>query len=345
MEQPRILTRLAEQLISGPVGQWRAQPDAPRLSCSPALMVDSSSGTHRFAHQAMATTFEVFIAHLDGVYAEQAAWAAFEELDRIEKQLSRYIENSDVSRINNLPANKTLRISRDTFKCLQISARMHRETNGAFDVTVGFLVDLYREKHTPSEEEMKLVRRRTGMHLIELDEMHRTVCLRASPVRIDLGAIGKGCAVDRMAAMLRDWSIDSALIHGGHSSVLALSPCPGTSGWSVVLKLGGVNGKMLACVSLAEQSISGSSLRKGRHIIDPRTGRYAEKTAAAWCRGPNATVTDALSTAFMVMSPEEIEGYCARHPDTAAIIVVERDKGETWGEQVLRFGDWEGVTS
>jgi thiamine biosynthesis lipoprotein len=314
MEEPRILTRLA----------------------------DSFSGTDRFAHQAMATTFELFIAHSDGAYAEQAAWAAFEELDRIEKQLSRYIENSDVSRINNLPANTTLRISRDAFRCLQTAARIHRDTNGAFDVTVGLLVDLYRKGDTPPEEGMTLVRQRTGMHLLELDEMRHAVRLRASPLRIDLGGIGKGYAVDCMAATLRDWSIDSALIHGGHSSVLALSPSLGTEGWPVLLRFG--SGKILARVALAEQSISGSSLRKGRHIIDPRTGRYAEGTLAAWCRGPDATATDGLSTAFMVMSPEETEAYCARHPDTAAIIIA-RGKRDTEGEQVLRFGDWAGATS
>lgn len=307
-------------------------------------LANSFSGTHRFAHQAMATTFEVFIAHSDGTYAEQAAWAAFEELDRIEKQLSRHIENSDVSRINNLPAKKTLRIGRDAFQCLQISARMHRETNGAFDVTTGFLVNSYGRGDTPSENEMRLLRLRTGMGLIELDERHHAVRLRVSPVRIDLGGIGKGYAVERMAAMLRDWGIDSALIHGGHSSLLALSPSPGTKGWPVLLRLGSGSGKTLGRVALAEQSISGSSLRKGRHIVDPRTGHCAERTVASWCRGPNATVTDALSTTFMVMTPQEIEEYCQRHPDIAAVIAVTQRKGETHPEQALRFGDWGSAT-
>lgn len=292
----------------------------------------------------MATTFEAFISHSDRVYAEQAAWAAFEELDRIEKQLSRYIENSDVSRINNLLANKALRIGRDTFACLQISARMHRETHGAFDVTTGLLVDLYREGNAPSDHEMRLARQRTGMHLIELDERQHTVCLTAGPVRIDLGGIGKGYAVDRMAATLRYWSVESALIHGGHSSVLALLPPSGTKGWPVVLTFGSGRDKTLGRVALEEQSISGSSLRKGRHIVDPRTGHCAETTVASWCRGPNATVTDALSTAFLVMTQHEIKEYCQHHPDTAAVIVVPRGTGGMKGQQVLRLGNWEGAT-
>ena len=98
---------------------------------------DSISGIHRFYHEAMATTFEVTILSEDSRYAQQAARAAFDELDRLEAELSRFIENSDISRINNLAANQPLRIGLATFECLQLSVEIYNDTNGAFDITFG----------------------------------------------------------------------------------------------------------------------------------------------------------------------------------------------------------------
>jgi thiamine biosynthesis lipoprotein len=293
----------------------------------------------------MGTTFEIFAAIADGQYAEQAAHAAFEELDRIERQLSRYIENSDISRISSLPADQPLRVGPDTLQCLELSSTLFAETHGAFDVTVGSLLDCFREHSSPSPKTLRSIRQRMGMNLVELDPSKHSVRPLRSPIRIDLGGIGKGYAVDRMAAMLCEWSIQTALVHAGHSSVVAIAPPLGTKGWPIVLHYGRGVWEAVARFNLQSSSVSGSGLRKGKHIVDPRTGRYVEERQAAWCRGPNAAVTDALSTAFMVMSPEEIEEYCACHPDTAAIIVVGRGEADTQEEQVLRFGDWEGVTS
>jgi len=177
---------------------------------------DSISEAHRFSHDAMATTFEVIIAHNDTRYARQAAAAAFDELDRLEAEFSRFIENSDISRINNLAANQPLTIGLDTFECLQLSARIYGETKGAFDITVGSLLDCWlnddKAMRTPSKEQLTLARQHTGTHLFTLDESEHTVRLSTDGVEIDLGAVGKGYALGRMAKLLRDWSIDTALI-------------------------------------------------------------------------------------------------------------------------------------
>ena len=151
----------------------------------------------------MATIYELIMIHEDERYAGQAAAAAFEEVDRLEGELSRYVENSDISRINNLPANQPLRLGLDAFECLQISVQMYAETNGAFDVTIGSLLTCWRHEdgspRTPSGEELDRARLHTGTHLLQLDEREHTIRLAASPVLIDLGGIGKGYAVDRIA--------------------------------------------------------------------------------------------------------------------------------------------------
>lgn len=297
---------------------------------------------HRFAHQAMATTFEAILQHEDRTYARQAARAAFEEVDRIEGHLSRFLETSDVTRINHGSAGQPVPLSLDTFACLKISAEIWAATGGAFDVTVGFLVDCWLDKarklpRAPAPEELQFAREHTGLDLILFDEPTHAVALTVSPVRVDLGGVGKGYAVDRMADLLREWSIDRALIHGGFSSVLALDPPQGTAGWPVTLSDPRDRRRTLARVALAGASVSGSGVEKGRHIIDPRTGQPAEGKSATWSLAPDAARADALSTAFMIMTPDEVKGYCADHPQVRALLVVPESDS---AERIIPTGEW-----
>jgi len=302
---------------------------------------DLIKGIHRFEHKAMATMFEVLIHHDDAGYARQAAWEAFDELDRIEAVLSRFIENSDISRINNLPANQPLQIGLATFECLQLCSRVYSETDGAFDVTVGYLMDCWLNDDktiaSPSREDVNQARQHTGLHFITLDEDRHTLSLLNSPIRIDFGGVGKGYAVDQMAKLLREWSIDSALIHGGCSSVLALDPPPGRKGWPLTLSSPSDRKKILASLDLHNRALSGSGLQKGPHILNPRTGRPVEGKHAAWACTTDAATADALSTAFIVMSSDEVEKYCLSHRDVLAMLVTEEEGKE---ERILRFGHW-----
>ncbi|MCL5279900.1 MAG: FAD:protein FMN transferase [Planctomycetes bacterium] len=299
---------------------------------------------HRFAHQAMATTFEAIIQYEDRTYAQQAARAAFDEVDRIEGHLSRFLETSDVTRINHLAAGQPIQLSLDTFECLKISVEVCAETGGAFDVTVGFLVDCWLDKakkmpRTPTPEELQFARAHTGMDLILFDEPTHAVALVDSPVRVDLGGVGKGYAVDRMADLLREWSIDRALIHGGFSSVLALDPPQGMVGWPVTLSDPKDRRRTLARVQLAGASISGSGVEKGRHIIDPRTGEPAEGKSASWSIAPDAARADAFSTAFMIMTSDEVKDYCVNHPQVRALLIIRGDEAGLT-EKIISTGEW-----
>jgi len=298
----------------------------------------------RFSHEAMATIFEIIVIHEDERYARQAATAAFEEVDRLEAELSRFVENSDISRINNLPANRPLLLGLDTFKCLQISMQMYNETNGAFDITIGSLFMCWRDEdgnsRTPTGEELDRARLHTGTNLLQLDEQEHTVRLAASPVLVDLGGIGKGYAVDRVAELLREWSIDTALISGGYSSVLALEAPPGTKGWPLTLSDPADRARILARPHLRAGALGGSGVQKGGHIISPRTGRPIEGKRAAWSAAPDAAMADALSTAFMIMDTDEIHQYCSLHSDRRAMVIsLERDE-KTQKEKIFHFGPW-----
>ena len=179
--------------------------EQPQEPCFVQTDCTSISGMKRFSHEAMATTFEIIVIHEDEPYALQAAAAAFDEVDRLERDLSRFIENSDISRINNLPANQPLILGLDAFECLQISVQMYNETKGAFDITISSFLWCWRDENgnprTPSGKELDRARLHTGSHLLQLDERDHTVRLAASPVQVDLGGIGKGYAVDRVAEL------------------------------------------------------------------------------------------------------------------------------------------------
>src|SRR5512132_3897200 len=156
-------------------------------------------GLCRFSHEAMATVYEVYAEHSDRTYAAQAAQAAFDLVDRLERELSRFLPNSDITRINHLAAGERTRVAPSTLECLVIARHMFDLTGGAFDVSIG-----------------------TGMPSLEFDTEESLVRATADGVRVDLGGIGKGYAVDLMAELLEDWGLTAVLVHGGFSSLLAL---------------------------------------------------------------------------------------------------------------------------
>lgn len=261
------------------------------------MIEPSDIGAHRFGHQAMATEFEIFCVHPDRDYAQQAAWAAFDLLDRLESELSRFIPNSDISRINHLATNghlaagETVRVSRWTMDCLEIAREVYGETAGAFDISLG-----------------------SGFDTLQLSPRDCRVSLGRAELapQLDLGGIGKGYAVDRMAEVLAEWDISQALLHGGHSSLLALDAPPGLEGWPLGIGDRTVHARRCA--------FSASGIRvQGRHILDPRTGLAANQRIAAWVSaeshlGPSpAALAEAYSTAFMVLPTAEVDAICSRH--------------------------------
>jgi thiamine biosynthesis lipoprotein len=251
------------------------------------MIEPSDIGARRFAHQAMNTEFEIFCVHDDGDYARQAAWAAFDLLDRLESELSRFIPNSDISRVNHAAAEESVRVSRWAVECLELALEAYRETGGAFDISLG-----------------------TGLDRLQVSPRERTVRNRGA--RLDLGGIGKGYAVDRMAEALDEWEIRRALIHGGHSSVLALDSPPGLYGWPLTMGDRSVHA--------SRRAFSASGIRQqSRHIVDPRTGQPVAGRVAAWVSldldGPSpSALAEAYSTAFMILPAAEIDAIRARHP-------------------------------
>lgn len=285
----------------------------------------------RFSHEAMATLFEVHAVHPDARYAAQAARAAFDLVDRLENELSRFRANSDITRINHLSAGERTRVAPSTLECLAIARHLFDLTGGAFDVSLG-----------------------TGLPSLAFDLDDVTVGATRAGARIDLGGIGKGYAVDLLAELLEEWGLLHVLVHGGFSSVLALDAPAGRDGWPLTLSDPSAPSRVLARLSARQLALGASGLRKGDHIVQPRTGEPVRGRLAAWVAvprpepgdgGPEAgprmaatAVTDALATAFMVLSVDDIRALCGRSPGVEAWILAEPDGTATGDAPVLYFG-------
>jgi len=273
----------------------------------------------------MATFFELRLVHEDAAYAGQAAQATFAITGRLDQLLNRYREDSEITHIRFLSASESLRLNADTFHCLQLAARMQQVTGGAFDPGMGAEMDTCRatlpSKNAPPRQDR-------GRLL--MDPENFSVRVEGGSVALDLGAIGKGFALDRMAEELQAWDITRALLVAGESSILALdAPEPGSAGWEVSLTA-------TEKIFLRSQAVgtSGTAVQ-GAHILDPRTGQPANVPFRAWALNPSAAIADALSTAWMLLEPDEIEQVCRTGPGTLAFL----QKHET-EEQLIRFGPY-----
>ena len=257
-----------------------------------------------FHHEAMATTFAVLIADQTPEYARQAAAAAWRELDRLEGELSRYVESSDIARANRLACGETITIGDDALQCLLVAADVTVATQRAFDAA-------YASTRTAGEP--------PGAPPFTLDPENHTLTSKSARLHLDLGAVGKGYALDRLAAVLGEWEIAAACLQSGGSTALALAPPAGHAGWPVGLGEGAAH----RTLPLVQAALSGSGIAvKGAHLIDPRTGGPAARTDRAWALAPGAGLADALSTAFFVLSDTEIAAFCAARPEIGAAVVT-----------------------
>jgi len=250
-----------------------------------------------FTREAMAAMFRLTLVEPDPIYARQAADAALAELEQIENHLSRYVETGDLFRIYRLVRGQAATVHVDTFQCLRIALEIQAATGGAFDAA-------YASAARPD-----------GGSPIELIEAGCRVRVLADGVRLDLGGIGKGFALDRMAALLAEWDITAALLCADTSTVLAAGAPPGECGWAV--RIGAEQSPRRIELVRRAVSASGTAVR-GNHIIDPRTGRPAEGKCRVWSMAPTAAEADALSTAFLVMTDDEVRDYCRHHTGFSA---------------------------
>lgn len=313
--------------------------------------------TVTLARHAMATRFEL-VLHGDNPMALRAAGEeALAEVVRLENQLSLYRPGSEIAQLNARAAREAVQVSPEVFALLQHAQRLHAETDGAFDITIAPLVRgwgfMDNNGQMPSPEAIAEARSKVGMQLVQLDTTKRTVRFAREGVMLDLGAIGKGYAVERGAAVLREAGMTSALFHGGTSTMCAIGRPPEADAWKVAIErppaaLGEIAFPDLPPVRLKDEALSvsavwGRGFQSGGkhfgHVIDPRTGQPVE---SAWLSAvvlPSATETDALSTALLTLGAPGLDRINGLRPDARALFVTQTGaaiKGTNWDCRYFR---------
>jgi thiamine biosynthesis lipoprotein len=279
----------------------------------------------------MATLFEVLLLGEDEEHLRAVGEAALDEVERVERLLSRFDPAAELARVNREAATRPVLVSHELFAVLRDCRERCRLTEGYFDICVplqgsgpGFLEG------------------------VRLDEARRTVSFASPAVALDPGGYGKGYALDAAAVVLDEFGVSSALLHGGTSSVLARGSRDGAP-WVVGLAdpFAGGNGE-IARVRLADAALSCSAVHdRGRtpdsheesDIIDPIAGRPLREQAGCCVLAPTATLAEVLSTALLVMGRERALGYLERQGNALAdcsVCLIEQRAEHTTVEWLLK---------
>jgi FAD:protein FMN transferase len=306
---------------------------ADELTSGSRRIPPPSRDTVRLATQAMNCEFAVVLNPSRERRALITASDALEMVHPVESQLTVYRETSDLLELNRTAGSGACVVSPELFALLQRACDLALETGGAFNPLAAPLNALWREcrraGRVPTDQELAQALQLSDPQGVEFDADGLTITLPQLDMGFDLGGMGKGYALDQMAAHLAAEEVEDFMVYGGHSSILVRGKHLPT-GWPIGIRHPQFPQRRLATWVLTNRgfSASGSAVQYFRyagkrygHIFDPRTGWPVEHMLSVAVTAPTAAQADALSTAFSVMSLEETITYCAAHPEISALLL------------------------
>ncbi len=321
--------------------------------------VPAAGDTVRLETRAMACAWSII---LNPGPPEQvmAASEAFQVVHELEAQFTIYRPESELNRLNRSALHESwYPVTENLYGLLKECQRLWHTTAGAFDPVTRPLTSLWRNcrrnGRVPDVQEIAWGLSWSGLQHVQFDDSAHSVAFQlqgtASPpleVGFDLGAIGKGYAIDAVAEQLRSAAVPEFLVHGGYSSLWAQGDHAGHSGWPVGIQNPLFSERRLATLLLRDQgmSSSGSNVQFFRHegqryghILDPRTGQACDRLLSVTVVAPSATLADALSTAFYVMGLDKAAAYCDDHPEVGAILIPFPERSRTLSPVVCNIAD------
>lgn len=286
----------------------------------------------------MGTLARIKLYAADEAQANAAFRAAFDRIAQLDAVLSDYKPDSELNRICRSAVRRPVPVSADLFTVLLASQELAESTGGAFDVTLGPVIRLWREARRtgrlPEGAALRAAAAQCGYRKLHLNTADRTVALDDAGMQLDVGGIAKGYAADAALAVLRDMGIRSALV--ALSGDLAFSdPPPGQSGWRIgidsidtaasgftrVLEL---SNAAVSTSGDAEQHLDAGGKRYS-HIIDPATGTALTGSMTVTIVAARGVVADGTATAVSVLGPDRGMAYIEKHPGIAALVVTQQD--------------------
>jgi len=300
----------------------------PAQSLPVALLCVCTMAQTTLVHRqkyAMGTVFEVAAYDSSPDHASAIIDRALQEAVRLDCIMSNYQPESELSRLNKHAYSQPQPVSPDLYRIIEVSLDYSRRSEGSFDITVAPLVSYWksimRGERTGSTSEETNLRACVGYRNVVLTPPN-LVSFKCPSTQIDLGAIGKGYAVDRIVDSLRQHGISNALVNAGGSTLYGMGHPPGETAWHVNLRGAGENEILLADDSVSTSEQSPKSLlgdRETGHIVDPNTGEPINVTASVSALAANGTDSDALSTTALLRGPERTKAIIDNLPETGAV--------------------------
>ena len=295
-----------------------------------------------FSLARMGTTFNIVLYHADEEEASKAAMAAFSRVERLEAIFSDFREDSENRRLCRFGAGMPTAVSPELFFVLQNSLRFSELSGGAFDVTIGPVVQAWREARragkVPDPARLAEATRSTGSQNVILDSEQRTVHLLMPNMRLDFGGIAKGYAADEALRVLKSRGIRMALVDGGGDISIGSAP-PGQAGWRIEVKNGvGDPGERVSLVlhdrGVATSGDSFQFLESGgarySHIVDPANGVALKNSHGVTVVARDAMTADALATALSVTPVDRGMSVVESVDGASAAVVTRGAKGAEW---------------
>ncbi|WP_397569377.1 FAD:protein FMN transferase [Schlesneria sp. T3-172] len=303
--------------------------------CSVTLAPLQADEKYSFAEPHLGTIVEITLYAADENGANQAAQAAFRRVKDLDHIFSDYKPDSEVMRLcARAGEDEAVAVSPELFHLLKRSIEISNQTNGAFDVTIGPLVQLWRQsrkrKVLPTQDEIQQARSSVGWKFLVLDDAQQTVKLTKRGMRLDFGGIAKGYVAQEMSRILREQGFDQSLVAVAGDIVAGNSP-PGAAGWKVgVAPLDRPNGAVSRLLSLRNCAVStsGDAFQfveiagvRYSHIVDPQTGLGLTYRSSVTVVAPEGAIADSLATAICILGPERGLPLLDLHDQTAALVV------------------------
>lgn len=306
---------------------WLKKPDPPAAA--------TSENWHRLEEPLMGTEVSVELWHENAAEGMAAARAVMAEYHRINALMSTYLPDSEISRLNREAAKAPFVVGQELFDLVARSLELARLSDGCFDISydsAGFLYDL-RAGIIPGDAELRSTLPLINHRAVELDPRALSIFYQRPGMRINLGGIAKGYAVERGAWILRERGIRHALLNaGGDSRVVGDRR---GEPWMIGVRDPRVEGAVVARLPLVDEAVSTAGdyerffFRDGvryHHILDPGTGMPSRGIQSVTVIGPDGTMTDGLDTAIFVMGVQKGMALIASLPDYEAVIVDENGK-------------------
>ncbi|REA59251.1 FAD:protein FMN transferase [Dyadobacter luteus] len=310
------------------------------LSCLLALNCFSQS-RYTFERGLMGSPFKIILYAPNDSLANLAAESAFKRIEDLNASLSDYRDDSEINHISAQSGSENwLSVSKDLFDILSISDDISRKTDGAFDATLGPIVQEWRRAtrkgYLPEKKVISEALAKTGYKNIHFDKNSTRIRLLKKGMRLDIGGLGKGFAADEAVKVLKQFGITSAMIDAGGKLAL-MDPPPGEDGWKIVISTGRDSIQTITYSNVGIAT-SGPTYRyleyegkKYSHIVDPKTGIGLLFHLRTTVISPNATEADALATAFSVSGIKKGKKYLNKFPDNKVWLVEQKDgKEQSW---------------